>query len=350
MTAKKLGGLGRGLGAIYDDFDVSGLSEEDGDDKRLETVKLDELRPGSTQPRSTMTEEGLQELADSIRQQGIISPIIVRPADEGYEIIAGERRFRAARMAGLEEVPVIIRTVDQTQALAMALIENMQREDLNPLEEAAGIQRLIDECDYTHEQAAEAVGRSRTATTNLLRLLTLTPEVKAMLKERKLEMGHARALLALDAAEQVLAAKEVVAKALSVRQTEDLIRRMKESNPFVRSSWSDPRRHSTRGVARRDASRGDPQPHHGLLPPRAPPPDPLGPHSRKRRRAHSRRPNSSRSRPTLPIFSRTDAAPRSASPTRARALRSASPPSRIPSWDSTLRRCAPCAASRACPA
>ena len=221
MTAKKLGGLGRGLGAIYDDFDVSGLSEEDGDDKRLETVKLDELRPGSTQPRSTMTEEGLQELADSIRQQGIISPIIVRPADEGYEIIAGERRFRAARMAGLEEVPVIIRTVDQ----------NMQREDLNPLEEAAGIQRLIDECDYTHEQAAEAVGRSRTATTNLLRLLTLTPEVKAMLKERKLEMGHARALLALDAAEQVLAAKEVVAKALSVRQTEDLIRRMKEKQP-----------------------------------------------------------------------------------------------------------------------
>ena len=231
MTAKKLGGLGRGLGAIYDDFDVSGLSEEDGDDKRLETVKLDELRPGSTQPRSTMTEEGLQELADSIRQQGIISPIIVRPADEGYEIIAGERRFRAARMAGLEEVPVIIRTVDQTQALAMALIENMQREDLNPLEEAAGIQRLIDECDYPHEQAAEAVGRSRTATTNLLRLLTLTPEVKAMLKERKLEMGHARALLALDAAEQVLAAKEVVAKALSVRQTEDLIRRMKEKQP-----------------------------------------------------------------------------------------------------------------------
>lgn len=231
MTAKKLGGLGRGLGAIYDDFDVSGLSEEDGDDKRRETVKLDELRPGSTQPRSTMTEEGLQELADSIRQQGIISPIIVRPADEGYEIIAGERRFRAARMAGLEEVPVIIRTVDQTQALAMALIENMQREDLNPLEEAAGIQRLIDECDYTHEQAAEAVGRSRTATTNLLRLLTLTPEVKAMLKERKLEMGHARALLALDAAEQVLAAKEVVAKALSVRQTEDLIRRMKEKQP-----------------------------------------------------------------------------------------------------------------------
>lgn len=230
MTAKKLGGLGRGLGAIYDDFDVSGLSEEV-DDKRLETLKLEELRPGTSQPRNTMTEEGLKELADSIRQQGIISPIIVRPAVDGYEIIAGERRFRAARMAGLEEVPVIIRTVDETQALAMALIENMQREDLNPLEEAAGIQRLIEECDYTHEQAAEAVGRSRAATTNLLRLLTLTSEVKNMLVSHELEMGHARALLALEAAEQVLVAKEVVAKALSVRQTENLIRRIKEKRP-----------------------------------------------------------------------------------------------------------------------
>ena len=230
MTAKKLGGLGRGLGAIYDDFDVSGLSEEV-DDKRLETLKLEELRPGTSQPRNTMTEEGLKELADSIRQQGIISPIIVRPAVDGYEIIAGERRFRAARMAGLEEVPVIIRTVDETQALAMALIEHMQREDLNPLEEAAGIQRLIEECDYTHEQAAEAVGRSRAATTNLLRLLTLTSEVKNMLVSHELEMGHARALLALEAAEQVLVAKEVVAKALSVRQTENLIRRIKEKRP-----------------------------------------------------------------------------------------------------------------------
>lgn len=230
MTAKKLGGLGRGLGAIYDDFDVSGLSEEV-DDKRLETLKLEELRPGTSQPRNTMTEEGLKELADSIRQQGIISPIIVRPAVDGYEIIAGERRFRAARMAGLEEVPVIIRTVDETQALAMALIENMQREDLNPLEEAAGIQRLIEECDYTHEQAAEAVGRSRATTTNLLRLLTLTSEVKNMLVSHELEMGHARALLALEAAEQVLVAKEVVAKALSVRQTENLIRRIKEKRP-----------------------------------------------------------------------------------------------------------------------
>ena len=230
MTAKKLGGLGRGLGAIYDDFDVSGLSEEV-DDKRLETLKLEELRPGTSQPRNTMTEEGLKELADSIRQQGIISPIIVRPAVDGYEIIAGERRFRAARMAGLEEVPGIIRTVDETQALAMALIENMQREDLNPLEEAAGIQRLIEECDYTHEQAAEAVGRSRAATTNLLRLLTLTSEVKNMLVSHELEMGHARALLALEAAEQVLVAKEVVAKALSVRQTENLIRRIKEKRP-----------------------------------------------------------------------------------------------------------------------
>ena len=195
-------------------------------------LPISQVESCASQPRKQFDPESLSDLADSIREHGIIQPLTVRRLSSGYyQIIAGERRFRAARMAGLEEVPVIIRTVDQTQALAMALIENMQREDLNPLEEAAGIQRLIDECDYTHEQAAEAVGRSRTATTNLLRLLTLTPEVKAMLKERKLEMGHARALLALDAAEQVLAAKEVVAKALSVRQTEDLIRRMKEKQP-----------------------------------------------------------------------------------------------------------------------
>lgn len=219
--------LGRGLGSLIamDDAPARGTTA-------INEIPLDRITPNPDQPRSSFDQEALDELASSIRELGIIQPISLRKTGpDSYQIIAGERRFRAARMAGLEEVPVIIRTVDQTQALAMALIENMQREDLNPLEEAAGIQRLIDECDYTHEQAAEAVGRSRTATTNLLRLLTLTPEVKAMLKERKLEMGHARALLALDAAEQVLAAKEVVAKALSVRQTEDLIRRMKEKQP-----------------------------------------------------------------------------------------------------------------------
>ena len=201
-------------------------------EKPTDEIAVADIEPNPDQPRTNFKQEEIEELAASIKKDGLLQPIVVRPMENGkYQIIAGERRFRAARMAGLEEVPVIIRTVDQTQALAMALIENMQREDLNPLEEAAGIQRLIDECDYTHEQAAEAVGRSRTATTNLLRLLTLTPEVKAMLKERKLEMGHARALLALDAAEQVLAAKEVVAKALSVRQTEDLIRRIKEKQP-----------------------------------------------------------------------------------------------------------------------
>ena len=221
-------GLGKGLGALIEDFNEQPNAPGEG----AVTLPLQKIEPNPLQPRKTFNPEELDSLADSIRMHGIIQPLTVRKLPSGfYQIIAGERRFRAARMAGLEEVPVIIRTVDQTQALAMALIENMQREDLNPLEEAAGIQRLIDECDYTHEQAAEAVGRSRTATTNLLRLLTLTPEVKAMLKERKLEMGHARALLALDAAEQVLAAKEVVAKALSVRQTEDLIRRMKEKQP-----------------------------------------------------------------------------------------------------------------------
>ena len=220
-------GLGKGLAALLGD-DVIDSQEE----KSSLFLPISQVESCASQPRKQFDPESLADLADSIREHGIIQPLTVRKLQSGYyQIIAGERRWRAARMAGLEEVPVIIRTVDQTQALAMALIENMQREDLNPLEEAAGIQRLIDECDYTHEQAAEAVGRSRTATTNLLRLLTLTPEVKAMLKERKLEMGHARALLALDAAEQVLAAKEVVAKALSVRQTEDLIRRMKEKQP-----------------------------------------------------------------------------------------------------------------------
>ena len=250
MVTKKPKGLGRGLDALLGPtLASSGEGDAATPAGTPMMLALEAMAPGQYQPRTRMDEGALYELAESIKAQGIMQPILVRrlqskaaSAQAGqaraatdfaanYEIIAGERRFRAARMAGLEEVPVIIRTVDQTQALAMALIENMQREDLNPLEEAAGIQRLIDECDYTHEQAAEAVGRSRTATTNLLRLLTLTPEVKAMLKERKLEMGHARALLALDAAEQVLAAKEVVAKALSVRQTEDLIRRMKEKQP-----------------------------------------------------------------------------------------------------------------------
>lgn len=229
MAARKLGGLGRGLGAIYYD-DATDISEKA--DQPYEVVSIDLLQPGESQPRTQMSEEGLSELADSIRQQGIISPIIVRKTLAGkYEIIAGERRFRAAKLVGLLDVPVIIREVDDRQALAMALIENIQREDLNPLEEAVGIQRLIEECSYTHEQAAEAIGRSRTTATNLLRLLNLTDEVKAMLMEGALEMGHARALLALEAGEQILVAKEIVARGLSVRQTEELVKKHKDKQP-----------------------------------------------------------------------------------------------------------------------
>ena len=229
MATKKLGGLGRGLGAIYYD-DVTTISERG--DQPYEIVSLDLLQPGASQPRTQMSEEGLSELADSIRQQGIISPIVVRKTLSGrYEIIAGERRFRAAKLVGLSEVPVIVRTVDDRQVLAMALIENIQRENLNPLEEALGIQRLIEECSYTHEQAAEAIGRSRTTTSNLLRLLNLTHEVKAMLLEGTLEMGHARALLPLDAAEQILVAKEIATRNLSVRQAEDLVKKYKEKQP-----------------------------------------------------------------------------------------------------------------------
>ena len=229
MAARKLGGLGRGLGAIYYD-DATDISEKA--DQPYEVVSIDLLQPGESQPRTQMSEEGLSELADSIRQQGIISPIVVRKTLAGkYEIIAGERRFRAAKLVGLLDVPVIIREVDDRQALAMALIENIQREDLNPLEEAVGIQRLIEECSYTHEQAAEAIGRSRTTATNLLRLLNLTDEVKAMLMEGALEMGHARALLALEAGEQILVAKEIVARGLSVRQTEELVKKHKDTQP-----------------------------------------------------------------------------------------------------------------------
>ena len=230
MTAKKLGGLGRGLGAIYDDFDVSGLSEEDGDDKRLETVKLDELRPGSTQPRSTMTEEGLQELADSIRQQGIISPIIVRPADEGYEIIAGERRWRAARLAGLSDVPVVIIEADDKKAMELALIENLQRADLTPIEEARGYQQLIGEYGLTQEQVADRVSKSRPAVANAMRLLSLPDELLALVEEGKLTAGHARAILSLKEKPQQLAvAQKVIHLQLSVRQTEAMCKKLSKA-------------------------------------------------------------------------------------------------------------------------
>ena len=226
---KKEKGLGRGLDALFvGEVGADALDDAPGA-KRLAEVETSLIQAGRYQPRTRMDEASISELADSIREQGLLSPILVRELDEGgYEVLAGERRLRAARQAGLEKVPVLIENVDDEHALVIGLIENIQRENLNPIEEAQGIQRLIDEFEFTHEAAAKAVGRSRPSTSNLLRLLALTDEVKAMVMDGAIEMGHARALLALAGADQVTAAKTVAARGLSVRQTEELVRRMIE--------------------------------------------------------------------------------------------------------------------------
>ena len=196
----------------------------------LRRLPIDLIQPGRYQPRQDMHPESLQELADSIRAQGLVQPIVVRPvARNRYEIIAGERRWRAAQLAGLAEVPAVVREVDDRATIAMALIENIQREDLNPLEEAQALARLIDEFGLTHQQAAEAVGRSRTAVTNLLRLLELGEAARELLAAGRLEMGHARALLGLEGAAQRDAAHEVVRRGLSVRETEKLVRRLQQA-------------------------------------------------------------------------------------------------------------------------
>ena len=215
----KLKGLGRGLDALLDrDSEAGPISEHQA------TLRVDQLQRGRYQPRTKMDEASLQELAASIKRQGLMQPILVRPIERGrYEIIAGERRWRAAKIAGLADVPVLVREVPDSAALAMALVENIQREDLNPLEEAGGVQRLIGEFKLTHQEAAEAIGRSRAATTNLLRLLNLQKPVQALVFDGKLEMGHARALLALEGRRQESVARRVAARALSVRQTENLV-------------------------------------------------------------------------------------------------------------------------------
>lgn len=216
----KMKGLGRGLDAL-----LAGDSEENNQDT-LQKLKLDQLQPGKYQPRTHMDQESLVELAESIKSQGVMQPILARALIAGnYEIIAGERRWRAARLAGLTEVPVLVRVVADEAALAMSLIENIQRENLNPLEEATGIQRLINEFDMTHQLAAEAVGRSRSAVSNLLRLLNLAPPVQELLMHNQLDMGHARALLSLPNAGQITAANEIVGKGLSVREAERLVQR-----------------------------------------------------------------------------------------------------------------------------
>jgi ParB family chromosome partitioning protein len=220
----KLKGLGRGLDALLAG-DMGSVGEADS----LMMLKVDQLRPGKYQPRSYMDEAALKTLADSIKAQGIMQPILVRQlADEQYEIIAGERRWRASQRAGLAEVPVLVREIADESALAMALIENIQRENLNPLEEAQGIKRLIDEFSMTHERAAESVGRSRVAVSNLLRLLTLTGAVQDMLMHGKLDMGHARALVGLEGAQQVMLAEQIVHNRLSVREAEALVKKLGE--------------------------------------------------------------------------------------------------------------------------
>jgi len=217
-------GLGRGLDAL-----LGGVAEARPD--ATATLPVAAIRPGRYQPRTRMDEQALAELAASIRAQGLMQPVLVRPlgregGTERYELIAGERRWRAAQQAGLAEIPALVREVPDSAALAMSLIENIQREDLNPIEEAAGLQRLVDEFRMTHEQAAEAVGRSRSATSNLLRLLKLAKPVQTMLMEGALDMGHARALLALDAARQIEAAHRIVARGLSAREAEALAARV----------------------------------------------------------------------------------------------------------------------------
>jgi ParB family transcriptional regulator, chromosome partitioning protein len=219
----KAKGLGRGLDALLGSDEPPAAKPGD----QQAELKIDLLQPGKYQPRSHMDEAALKELSDSIREQGIIQPILVRPVNDGrYEIIAGERRWRAARLAGLTAVPVLVRNVADNNALVMALIENIQREDLNPLEQANGIQRLITEFGVTHDKAAEMVGRSRSAVTNLLRLLGLATPVRELLQQGKLDMGHARALLALSGLQQIDTARMVAERGLSVRDTEKMVGRL----------------------------------------------------------------------------------------------------------------------------
>ena len=225
MATKKPKGLGLGLEALLGPQADDPLRPA----AKPAALKLDQLQPGRFQPRTRMDEGALYELAESIKSQGVMQPVLVRPVgdpqQQRYEIIAGERRVRASRLAGLDEVPVIVREVGDEAAAVMALIENLQREDLNPLEEAQGLQRLIGEFGLTHEQAAQSVGRSSSAASNLLRLLNLAAPVQQMLLAGDLEMGHARALLPLEPAQQILGASEVVARKLSVRETEKLAAR-----------------------------------------------------------------------------------------------------------------------------
>ena len=235
MAVKKKG-LGRGLDALLgSSVGTVEPSPEETPEKALRELPLDLIQRGRYQPRTDMDPAALEELAASIRAQGVLQPIVVRPMSGSgrYELMAGERRWRAAQLAGLQDIPAVIRDVPDQAAMAIALIENIQRENLNPVEEAHALQRLVDEFEMTHQQAADAVGRSRAAVSNLLRLLDLSSEVKNLLEHGDLEMGHARALLALSGDRQAQAARQVVAKGLSVRETEHLVRRLLQTASSV---------------------------------------------------------------------------------------------------------------------
>jgi len=239
MTHRKKTVLGRNLSSMLSQSTLKQVQNQPRDE--LRNLPLDMIRPGRYQPRSVFDEDKLAELANSIRAQGVVQPVVVRPAgDDGYELIAGERRWRAAQLAGIDSIPAVVRDVPDEVSVAMSLIENIQREDLNPLEEATALRRLIDDFQMTHQEAADAVGRSRAAVSNLLRLLELMQEVKDMIDMRLIEMGHARALLSLDDDLQVQAAREVVRKRLSVRDTENLARRLQQSKKKKGSRRVDP--------------------------------------------------------------------------------------------------------------
>lgn len=242
MAAKK-NPLGRNLSSMLSQATLEKAQREPSADggTRLRELPIEQIRPGKYQPRSVFDPQRLEELSESIQQQGIIQPIVVRAiGDDGFEIIAGERRWRAAQLAGIDKVPAIVREVDDEIAIAMALVENIQREDLNPLEEATALRRLVQEFELTHQQAADAVGRSRSAVSNLLRLLELSAEVREMVDDRHLEMGHARALLVLPEGLQAQAAREVVRRQLSVRETEALVKRLQAPSRPARGAKTDP--------------------------------------------------------------------------------------------------------------
>jgi len=242
MSTMKKKRLGRGLGSLIGNIEDAGSAPQANSGEGLAEIDIDRIQRGRYQPRQVFEPEALQELADSIRAQGVVQPIVVRPEGDHFELVAGERRWRAAQLAGLQKIPAMVRELDARSTAAIALIENIQREDLNPLEEAQAFMRLIEEFDLTHQQVADSVGRSRAAVSNLLRLLDLAEPVKQQVNEGLLDMGHARALLALIRHDQIEVAKLVINRGLSVRETEMLVKKTlaAQNTSKTKSVASDP--------------------------------------------------------------------------------------------------------------